>query len=407
LNKARSTFERRLRAVARPTRAAVVSGAMFVLCNVQAVHAVSIELKDVASDRIERQRAATEGNLPLAGTPDLARLAERLAEKGIKPGSPILLRAFKSESEFEVWFRKDDGYVLFATYPVCNWSGTLGPKLREGDKQTPEGFYTVTRAQIRHLGRWPRSLNLGFPNVFDKAQSRSGSNILVHGGCSSVGCFAMTNAVIEEIYAFTEQALSAGQTFIPVHVYPFRLTKENLETQTSSPWYPFWTNMKTVYDSFERTKFPPRIGVCDGKYIVQDAAPGEGADPGPLAVCGATSAALQVLEQLPKAVRLQLTLLRNPPQAAPRSLAKDSPLYLNRPIQSAGSSATMQPNNGRSADLGSARSHELLQAQARALMDLPVPCSIRRTSCRRYVALHERAERRVMGSRRHARHASR
>ena len=174
--------------------------------------AVSIELKDVASDRLERQRAAAEGNLPLPGTPDLSRLTERLAEKGLKLGSPVLLRAFKSESEFEVWVRKDANYVLFATYPVCHWSGTLGPKLREGDKQTPEGFYTVTRAQMRHVGRWPRSLNLGFPNVYDKVLARNGSNILVHGGCSSVGCFAMTNAVIEEIYLFTEQAVSGGQT---------------------------------------------------------------------------------------------------------------------------------------------------------------------------------------------------
>jgi len=410
----RRTLSRRARlmrgrvARERPRRV-MAAGLLLAVSFAPVAHAVSIELKDVASDRIERQRAATEGNLPLPGTPDLSRLNERMAEKGIRPGSPILLRAFKSESEFEVWFRKDNTYVLFATYPVCNWSGTLGPKIREGDKQTPEGFYTVTRAQIHHVGRWPRSLNLGFPNAFDTAQSRSGSNILVHGGCSSVGCFAMTNAVIEEIYAFTEQALNGGQTFIPVHVYPFRLTNENLETQKSSAWYPFWVNMKTVYDTFERTKIPPRIGVCDGKYIVQDAAPGEGADAGPLAVCGATSAAIQVLEQLPKVVQLQLSLLRNPPAQAPRSLAKDSPLYLNRPNHNGPNIVAMGRSNNRPVDLGSARSQELLQAQARALMDLPVPCSLHRTSCRRYVALHERAERRLFGPRHHSgrvRHAS-
>jgi murein L,D-transpeptidase YafK len=369
--------------------------------------AVSIELKDVASDRIERQRAATEGSLPLPGTPDLSRLNERLAEKGIKPGSPVLLRAFKSESEFEVWFRKDDGFVLFATYPVCNWSGTLGPKQREGDKQTPEGFYTVTRAQIHHIGRWPRSLNLGFPNEFDKAQARGGSNILVHGGCSSVGCFAMTNAVIEEIYAFVEQALASGQTFVPVHVYPFRMSAENLETQKASAWYPFWTNLKTVYDTFERTKLPPRIGVCEGRYVVQDAAPGEGADPGPLALCGATAAAIQAREQLPRAVRLQLSWLMNPPVAAPRSLSKDSPLHQNRPSPSTASAGRMGLTSNQSVDLGSARSQELLRAQAKQLTDLPPPCSIRRASCRRYVAVHEKSERRVAALHKRSRHASR
>ena len=147
--------------VAKRSSAAVLGACLLALAGVDPARAVTIELKDVASDRIERQRAAAEGSLPLPGTPDLARLNERFAEKGVKPGSAILLRAFKSESEFEVWIRKDESFVLFATYPVCNWSGTLGPKIREGDKQTPEGFYTVTRAQMRHVGRWPRSLNLG------------------------------------------------------------------------------------------------------------------------------------------------------------------------------------------------------------------------------------------------------
>lgn len=369
--------------------------------------AVSIELKDVASDRIERQRAATEGSLPLPGTPDLSRLSERLAEKGLKPGAQVLLRVFKSESEFEVWLRKDDRFVLFATYPVCNWSGTLGPKLREGDKQTPEGFYTLTRAQIHHTGRWPRSLNLGFPNEFDKALARSGSNILVHGGCSSVGCFAMTNAVIEEIYSFVEQALAAGQTFVPVHVYPFRMTAENLETQKASPWYPFWADLKTVYDTFGRTKLPPRISVCENRYVVQDAAPGEGAEPGPLAVCGATVAALQARERLPRAVRLQLSLLMNPPVAAPRSLPKDSRMYLNRAAASTASAGPMGLISNPPVDLGSAQSQELLRAQARALTDLAPPCSVRRTSCRRYLALQEKSERRVAAVHKRARNASR
>lgn len=384
-----------------------LSAAMLVAASTSCALAVSIELKDFASDRVERQRAATEGNLPLPGTPDLSRLNERMAEKGLKLGSPVLLRAFKSESEFEVWVRKDDAYVLFATYPVCNWSGTLGPKLREGDKQTPEGFYTVTRAQIHHIGRWPRSLNLGFPNVYDQVQARSGSNILVHGGCSSVGCFAMTNAVIDEIYAFTEQALAGGETFVPVHVFPFRMTTANLETQKNSPWYPFWINLKEAYDTFEKTGRPPRVSVCENHYTFQDTAPREGADPGPLAVCGETRAALEALERLPPAVLNQLSVLANPPVMAPRSLAADSHLYLMRPNLAGQGDGVRQVSSNLLSTPASARLFGLRQAQTRLPTNQLPPCSIRRASCRHYLAQQERVERRTGANRRRSQHAAR
>ena len=363
--------------------------------------AVSIELKDVASDRVERQRAAAEGNLPLAGTPDLSRLNERLAEKGVKLGAPIMLRAFKSESEFEVWIRKDDGeYVLFATYPVCHWSGTLGPKLREGDKQTPEGFYTVTRPQMHHVGRWPRSLNLGFPNAFDQSQSRNGSHILVHGGCSSVGCFAMTNAVIEEIYMFTERAIAGGQTHVPVHVFPFRLTEANLALQKDSPWYPFWANLKEGYDFVDKTKRAPRISVCDARYRFKDPAPEEGAETGPLAPCGATLAALEALEQLSPAAQAQLSQQLNPPVAAPRSLPADRHLYLNRPA----------PNLPKLAKLGlGVRPLPVaLQGQhQQAARNLPPPCSTARASCRHFLANQDNAMQRRAQVRKRQQHAAR
>ena len=347
--------------------------------------AVTIELKDVASDRVERQRAAAEGNLPLAGTPDLSRLNERLAEKGVKLGAAVLLRVFKSESEFEVWMRKDDGsYVLFATYPVCHWSGTLGPKLREGDKQTPEGFYTVTRAQMRHVGRWPRSLNLGFPNVFDQVQARNGSHILVHGGCSSVGCFAMTNAVVEEIYGFVEKAVAGGQTYVPVHVFPFRMTDANIALQKDSPWQPFWANLKEGYDFVERAKRPPRISVCDSRYKFQEPAPEEGADTGPLAVCGATHAALETLERLPPAALTQLSLQMNPFVPAPRSLPADQHRHLNQSNLNGRNYATLRRD-------GQPSPAAQLAQQGSSLAKRPPPCSMARASCRHYVAVRDRA----------------
>jgi murein L,D-transpeptidase YafK len=364
--------------------------------------AVSIELKDVASDRLDRQRAAAEGSLPLAGTPDLSRLNERLAEKGLKLGSPVMLRAFKSESELEVWIRKDDAYVKFATYPVCHWSGTLGPKLHEGDHQTPEGFYTVARPQMHHVGRWPRSLNLGFPNVYDKVLARNGSHILVHGGCSSVGCFAMTNSVIEEIYNFADQAIAGGQTFVPVHVFPFRMTDENLRLQKNSPWQSFWANLKEGYDIVERSGRPPRVSVCEGRYKFQELAPEEGAESGPLAPCGETLAALEALEQLSPAVLTQLSWQMNPPVSGPRSMPENRHLYQNYP-------------NGRAVEASSrpvqnpARLREALLAQLQpGTKPLRPPCSMERASCRHFVAARDRVnDRRSASARKRAQHAAR
>jgi murein L,D-transpeptidase YafK len=199
----------------------------------------------------------------------------RLAAKGLSAGNPVMIRIFKAESEFELWMQKDERFELFATYPICKWSGKLGPKLHEGDKQAPEGVYTVAMPQIHRRGRWPRSLNIGYPNAFDKALERTGSLILVHGGCSSTGCYAMTNPQMEEIYRLSERALQQGQQFIPVHVFPFRMTDTNLAAHADSEWQPFWRNIKDAYDVFERTRVPPSVKVCGKKYVVREGiAPG-------------------------------------------------------------------------------------------------------------------------------------
>ena len=197
--------------------------------------------------------------------------ARRLAEKGMTAGSAVMIRIFKGESELELWLQKDERFELFATYPICFWSGRLGPKQREGDRQAPEGFYTVGPEQLHRQGRHPRSLDLGFPNALDRAQARSGSYILVHGGCRSIGCYAMTDPVMEEIYALSEQALRQGQERIQVHVFPFRMTEDNLAVFTDHKWYGFWLNLRDAYDVFERTRLPPRISICDRKYVVTQA----------------------------------------------------------------------------------------------------------------------------------------
>jgi murein L,D-transpeptidase YafK len=240
--------------------ALTVCAAAVVLGQVGTTSAHSLDIKDITDLRMERKKANSDGKLPLPGTPDLKRLDERLAEQGVADDAPILIRVFKAESEMEVWTGDEDGnYKLFATYPICYWSGTLGPKQKEGDKQAPEGFYTVTKELSLHEGtRWPKSLNIGYPNPFDKVNLRSGSHILIHGGCASIGCFAMTNAVSLEVFKLATDALDAGQPNIPVHVFPFRMTEANFAKYDYPLWNGFWRNLKEGHDLFERTHRPSR-----------------------------------------------------------------------------------------------------------------------------------------------------
>jgi murein L,D-transpeptidase YafK len=214
----------------------------------------------------------------LADGLDVTELARRVAAKGMALGSPVMIRVFKSESELEVWMHKGERFELLAVYPICNWSGVLGPKLTEGDKQSPEGFYSIGARQLHRTGRWPRSLDIGFPNTFDRAHGRTGSYILVHGGCTSTGCYAMTDPVMEEIYALGEAALRQGQWHIPVHVFPFRMTQANLAAHTGSEWSVFWASLKEAYDLFERTRRPPYVSVCNKQYVVSEHAAADSSD---------------------------------------------------------------------------------------------------------------------------------
>jgi murein L,D-transpeptidase YafK len=359
------------------SRWVLISGiALGVAVAASRAEALSIELKDAAPDRVERQRAAATGRLPLPGTPDVAKTAERLAEKGFANGAQMFIRIFKSESELEVWLEKNGRFEHFATYPICHWSGTLGPKQREGDKQTPEGFYTITSRQLHHVGRWPRSLNLGFPNAFDQAMGRSGSYILVHGGCSSVGCFAMTNPVIGEIYDLAAAALRGGQRHIPAHVFPFRMTGDNLAKHATSEWAGFWSNLKEGYDSFEKTRQPPRVSVCSNRYNIEQASPWEVGAENPLAVCGATAAALRSL-----APSAQLVPIANPiPQPSPPG---QEPSILSQP-------EALEQTARVPAEM-----FELLpnlkpvpaRASVRPRLAGQPPCNLARPSCRKFVAL--------------------
>ena len=200
---------------------------------------------------------------------DSAQIEDRLKEKGLKRGAPVHLRIFKGDLEVELWMRRGSHYELFATYPICAWSGQLGPKVREGDLQAPEGFYTVGKSQLNPNSHYHRAFNLGYPNALDRAYNRTGANLMIHGGCGSVGCFAMTDAEIDELWFLVTAALDGGQESVPVHVFPFRMTDERMAAFAWHPWADFWRDMKPAYDFFEETHVPPRVSVCNKRYSVQ------------------------------------------------------------------------------------------------------------------------------------------
>ena len=203
----------------------------------------------------------------LPGTPDLARIDERLAAAGVGMGAPVYVRIFKLEHELEMWVEKDGGFVRFATYPICLWSGRLGPKLKEGDRQAPEGFYTVAAEQLNPNSRMHRSFSLGFPNLFDQAHGRTGSFLMVHGGCASIGCYAVTDPAVDEIWRLVTAALDKGEGRFPVHVFPFRMTESNVKARRGSQWDGFWADLKKGYDLFEQSRLPPVVSVCQGRYV--------------------------------------------------------------------------------------------------------------------------------------------
>ena len=209
--------------------------------------------------------------MTMSGTPDLANLDGRLKDHGLKLGDPVFIRIFKRDFELELWMQRDGKFHRFATYPICRWSGWLGPKLRRGDRQAPEGFYTVSAKQLNPNSRWHRSFNLGFPNAFDSNHRRTGSFIMVHGGCGSVGCFAITNEAVDEVWNLVTAALNGGQKRFQVQVMPFRMSDSNLERETSSPHIGFWRNLKQGSDAFETELLPPKVSVCGTRYVIAPA----------------------------------------------------------------------------------------------------------------------------------------
>ncbi|MBU8977424.1 murein L,D-transpeptidase [Lysobacter sp. MMG2] len=194
-------------------------------------------------------------------------LQRDLASAGLRYGAPVLVRIFKLEGELEVWIDSGRGYRLFRTYPVCRYSGQLGPKLRTGDGQAPEGIYRISPKQLNPNSTYHLSFDLGYPNAYDRSHGRTGSYLMVHGNCVSIGCYAMGDASIEEIYSLVAAALRDGQPSVAVFALPFRFDGAGATQRLRDPtWGDFWRQLKRIDDAFVQTHRVPAISVSGGEY---------------------------------------------------------------------------------------------------------------------------------------------
>ena len=217
----------------------------------------------VAACEEDRYRGSARHNIPIPSA-----TYTLMSEKGVTKSQPLLIRSYKKESELEVWKKRSDGqYVLLKTFPMCRWSGQLGPKVREGDRMAPEGFYAITPAQMNPNSSFYVSFNMGYPNAYDRSHGRTGAHLMVHGACSSAGCYSMTDDQIGELYALVREAHNGGQRAVQMQAFPFRMTPENLAKHRLDPNMAFWKNLKEGSDYFEIAKDEPPVGVSGGRYV--------------------------------------------------------------------------------------------------------------------------------------------
>ena len=215
----------------------------------------------------DRAAAAARHTLP--------GLREAMAKAGLQPGQPVHLRIHKEPKELELWVRPPGahGFRLFRTYPIATWgAGRLGPKTRQGDGQAPEGFYFTDRRSLNPHSKYHLSFNVNYPNEYDRAHGRTGNLIMVHGSEVSIGCYAMTDPGIKEIYTLAAAALAAGQPTIAIHCFPFRMTAERLAAAAGNPdeapCLAFWNELAPGWRFFEQHHLPPGVAVRDGRYVI-------------------------------------------------------------------------------------------------------------------------------------------
>ncbi len=201
-------------------------------------------------------------------------LSKQLQAKQLRLGNAIFIRIIKKAPGYlygvlELWVQGNnvDTFLLFKKYPICYYSGGLGPKHYEGDGKSPEGFYFVNRNRLNQYSNYHRAFNIGYPNAYDRSKKYTGGYIMIHGSCCSIGCYAMTNKYIDEIWTMGIKALAGGQAFFRVHIFPFYMNESNMKKYYSNKNIYFWENLKQGFDFFETHKYPPNVRVSKGKYV--------------------------------------------------------------------------------------------------------------------------------------------
>jgi murein L,D-transpeptidase YafK len=238
-----------------------------------------------------------------ANQPVPPKLVADMAAKDMDLQSPMLVRLFKQEAELEVWKQDRSGrFALLKTYPICRWSGDLGPKVREGDRQAPEGFYSISPGQMNPQSAYYLSFNTGYPNAYDKSLGHSGSQLMVHGDCSSRGCYAMTDEQIAEIYSLGRESFFGGQRAFQLQAFPFKMTPLNMAKHRNNPNMPFWKMIKEGYDHFEVTRQEPKVDFCEKKYVFDAAKPAD-ASKDPVFDASAKCPAYVIPDEVANAVR--------------------------------------------------------------------------------------------------------
>jgi murein L,D-transpeptidase YafK len=188
-----------------------------VLTRAALVRAICLSISLLGALAPYRALAEDGDQLPAKATKELPpQVLSLLLQRNMPKRSPILIRIFKEESELEVWKQDTTGrFELLKVHPICRWSGDLGPKISEGDRQAPEGFYTITPGLMNPNSNYYLAINTGFPNAYDRANDRRGGFLMIHGDCSSRGCYAMTDEQIGEIYSLARESFSRRPTFVP------------------------------------------------------------------------------------------------------------------------------------------------------------------------------------------------
>jgi len=195
------------------------------------------------------------------------KLQKELSEQGFDKNYRLYIRVFKQLDQLEIWAKKGNKYEIFKRYNVCYYSGGLGTKMSKGDGKSPEGFYNIGAKQLNPVSNYHLSINIGYPNKLEKLKGCTGDAIMIHGSCASIGCYAMTNPTIEEIYTLVYKALEAGQQNISLAIFPFRMDDSHMKNFTTSPYYSFWKTMQPGYELFEKNHTPPTVSVGNKQYV--------------------------------------------------------------------------------------------------------------------------------------------